>query len=322
MGEVTKIAWTEATMNPWIGCTHMSPGCENCYAEASYFVNVQRGRGQELWGAKADRRPASEATWHEPHKWNRKAYERGHRMRVFCASLADVFEMREDLDVHRARLFDTIRRTPNLDWQILTKRMNMNDIMFLLGRAMAALSKAPVENVKETADWIAAWISGRPPLNVWLGCTVEDQKRATQRGPQLLAMPAALRFLSMEPLLERVDVEPALGRHGWASTSEARVDWIIVGGESGKDARPFDISWARDVVSAGAEAKCPVFVKQMGDNAVLQTPGSLPIAVEGVTARKGGDTGEWPPDLVVRQMPISPMGEALKKRIGREVCSA
>lgn len=174
MGAETKIEWCDHTFNPWIGCTKVSPGCANCYAAVNTFTRAQRAHGRELWGPDAARHVTSEAKWREPIRWDAAAKAAGIRRRVFCASMADVFEDRPDLAEPRARLAYVIGKTPNLDWLLLTKRP---------------------ENIARL------WITDVVPPNVWLGTTVEDQERADERIPHLLAVPAAVRFLSVEPLL-------------------------------------------------------------------------------------------------------------------------
>src|SRR5262249_10541241 len=117
--ENTRIAWTHHTLNPWRGCTKVSPGCTHCYAaELAKRNPAVLGR----WGPGGPRVIASEAQWRNPLKWDRKAKAAGKRPRVFCASLADIFEARPELESPRARLFDLIAATPNLDWLLLTKR--------------------------------------------------------------------------------------------------------------------------------------------------------------------------------------------------------
>lgn len=178
MGRHTTIEWTDRTFNPWQGCRRVSPGCEHCYAEARDV----RFDGGKHWGPRGERRVTSAANWRQPIQWNREAKAIGVRDRVFCASLADVFEDRRDLDEPRALLWGVILATPHLDWLLLTKRP---------------------QNVRGMVPsaWRDAW-----PRNVWIGTTVEDQKRADERIPVLLTIPAPVRFLSMEPLLERVDL--------------------------------------------------------------------------------------------------------------------
>ena len=170
MGRDSEIEWTHHTFNPWWGCTKVSPACENCYAEA-WAKRV----GSDVWGAKAERRFFGAKHWKEPELWNDAAERLGIRYRVFCASMADVFESRADLKPERAKLWEVITKTPALDWLLLTKRP---------------------QNIAKMVPWGKKW-----PDNVWIGTTVEDQKFAALRLPHLLALPAAVRFLSCEPLL-------------------------------------------------------------------------------------------------------------------------
>src|SRR5262245_52074261 len=176
MGKDSGIEWTHHTFNPWWGCMKVSPGCEHCYAE-TFSIRV----GKKVWGPKADRRFFGDAHWAEPLKWNAVAARAGERHRVFCASMADVFEDRRELDGHRARLWRLIAATPHLDWLLLTKRP---------------------ENLARMLPWYSHWENrvafepDEPWPNVWLGTTVEDQQRADERIPHLLRSPAAVRFLS------------------------------------------------------------------------------------------------------------------------------
>lgn len=223
MSERTGIAWATSTFNPWIGCQRVSPGCEHCYAEALVTGRMKL----PVWGPTSPRKVTSESYWRQPLRWNEKAKALGEPWRVFCASLADVFEDRRDLDAPRGRLFDLIDGTPFLTWMLLTKR-------------------------PENAARLAAWKTW--PANVWLGTTVEDCQRALERIPALLANDGPrIRFLSMEPLLESVPV-PARG-----------IDWVIVGGESSPKARVFEPAWARRVVEECREHGIAPFVKQLGE---------------------------------------------------------
>lgn len=307
MGQTT-IEWTDFTFNPWHGCVRVSPGCKNCYAEA--FDRRTHGTARHLdskgnvrephWGADAPRRFFGDKHWNEPLKWNAAAEAAGVRRRVFCASMADVFEDRPDLVEPRARLFSLIQETQALDWLLLTKRPENIDRLL--------------------TPWILEHIEG-PLTNVWLGTTVEDQERADERIPHLLTVPAAVRFLSVEPLLGPVDLAGRLGgsdylgdRHDDAP-GEAGIDWVIVGGESGPGARPCDVAWIRDVVRQCREAGVPVFVKQLGAHSVNgdDEVGPWPVYGDGSDPRedarfrwkdpKGGDLAEWPEDLRFREFP-------------------
>jgi len=291
MGENSRIQWTNHTFNPWVGCQRVSPGCTNCYAEALdrrfggavIDAFLASGHGQKVlrWGPKAPRVKTSASNWKQPLRWNKASREAGRRDRVFCASLADVFEDRPELVSWRAELFDLIDSTKNLDWLLLTKRP---------------------ENLAHMLPWgLDAEEAGGPWSNVWLGTTVEDQQRAEERVPALLRIPAKVRFLSCEPLLERVDLGLA-GR--LPRTEHPRIDWVIVGGESGNGARPFALDWARDLVRQCRASGAAPFVKQLGANPIME-PGPLTVPLKD---SHGGDWDEWPADLRIREFPTK--GEA------------
>ena len=186
MAEHSTIEWTDHTFNPWWGCTKVSPACDHCYAE----VWAKR-TGLGVWGARAPRRFLSDVTWERPLHWNHAAARSGRRMRVFCASMADVFEWGHGLGAVRDRLWTLIERTPHLDWLVLTKRPHL---------------------VRRLAPWTGRW-----PEHVWLGTTAENQRFAAKRIPFLLDIPCRVRFLSCEPLLGpgsrlvRMDRRIALG---------------------------------------------------------------------------------------------------------------
>lgn len=205
MAENSKIEWTHHTFNPWIGCQKVGPGCDHCYAETWDARGLQQR--ETRWGPHAARTRTSAANWRKPLKWDREAATAGERRRVFCASLADVFDNHPSvLPEWRGDLWELIARTPNLDWMLLTKRpgniANMLPVPFRLYP------------------------------NVWLGCTVVNQAEADRDIPKLLAVPAAVRFLSMEPLLGPVDLRAHVAK-GWAIKSRRRTwdefewwDWV------------------------------------------------------------------------------------------------
>lgn len=293
MGEGSHIQWTHHTFNPWRGCTHVSPGCEHCYAEA---LSKRNPATLGTWGANGERVMAAESYWRQPERWNRAAEKAGERHRVFCASLADVFEDRPELVWPRARLFALTSRTPHLDWLFLTKR--------------------PENARRMIEDLHQLWLADVAP-NVWLGTTVEDQRRADERIPILLDTPAAVRFLSCEPLIGPVDLEPWLyiderrcgAPSGWSPDRyRPKLSWLIVGGESGPKARPMDLAWARSLVEQGRAARVPVFVKQLGARPTQGMPHwrvsekaqGWPVELR---HRAGGDPDEWPADLRVREFP-------------------
>jgi protein gp37 len=227
MSERTAIEWTDSTFNSWIGCTNVGPGCEHCYAEAL----MDRRYGRVEWGAGKPRLRTSPANWRKPLAWNRAAAafaaRIGRRRRVFCASLADVFD-NEAPDEWRADLFALIRQTPALDWLMLTKR---------IGNAPRMLP----------ADW------GDGYANVWIGATIVNQVEADRDLDKLRALPARIRFLSLEPLLGPI---PRLDLRS--------IDWCIVGGESGPRARAMRVEWVRDVRDQCIAAGCALLVKQYG----------------------------------------------------------
>lgn len=227
MGEKTGISWTHHSFNPWIGCSEISEGCAFCYAK-----KLATGKmGLQVWGRRKPRHVTSPAYWKQPYRWNREAAAAGERHRVFCASMADVFEDREDLVAPRDRLWRLIRDTPNLDWLLLSKRPE---------NFLRLLPWGPYDD---------AW------PNVWLGVSAENQARWAQRVPLLSSAPAAVRFVSYEP---------AIGPLNIFGASHRAVDWIICGGESGPRRRPFDTAWARQVRDDCQSVGIAFFYKQEG----------------------------------------------------------
>lgn len=344
MGGETKISWCDATFNPWVGCTKVSPGCANCYAE-TYDKRVGGGVNSDgakrlRWGPGAQRVRTSVSNWKQPLKWNREAEKAGTRPRVFCASLADVFDP-EARDIWRLELFDLIRRTPSLDWLLLTKRPEQ--FAPLRTAAIDAFTRTPDVSMA-TVDWLQAWVDGTPPDNVWLGVTVENQEQAERRIPLLLAQDAAVRFLSCEPLLGPLDLDPLTchdcgghevsgmdplpGQPGfcsqpWCSECDVEMgspgwldelDWLIIGGESGPKARPFDLGWARSLVAQCRAGGVAPFVKQLGacasdavnglaGAALKVNPDAVALVSKRLIDRSGADPSEWPTDLRAREFP-------------------
>jgi protein gp37 len=262
---ISKIEWTDYTFNPWWGCARVSPACRSCYADT-----LASRYGFNLWRRHGDRLMLSDNHWRKPHLWNRKAEADGRRKLVFCASMADVFEDRRDLDEPRRRLWQLIGDTPWLTWQLLTKRP---------------------ENVSRLAPWTGQW-----PGNVWLGVSAENQRFADQRIPYLVDIPVAVRFVSAEPLLGFLDLWPWLSNPSLAlnyNQAQPLLRWVITGGESGSDARALDLDLVRTLRDQCAAADVPLFTKQLGS----------------VWARRNGHRGkgnniaDWPEDLRIRQMP-------------------
>ena len=263
MGDTTEISWTDATFNPWIGCQHVSPGCDHCYAEAQNAFRKWTAGG--AWGPRAERRRTSAATWNNPSRWNAEAptFTRayGRRRRVFCASLADVFDNQAPRG-WRADLFRLIRETPELDWQLLTKRP---------------------QNIARMLP--ADWGEGYP--NVWLGVTAEDAERFRMRWPIVSRVPAARRFLSYEPAiapLGAIDIRKA----------NCLPDWIICGGESGGHARVMHPAWTRHVRDQCCALGIAFFHKQWGtywSNPLVQEDGLSPSEAERCDPRTNGKGG-------------------------------
>jgi protein gp37 len=266
MGANSAIEWCDHTFNPWMGCTRVSEGCVHCYAE-SFTKRFKKAD----WGPTAARVRTSEAYWKKPLAWNKETWReclqcgyRGAgfvfhedfradqwsgwncskcgpsetmttRQRVFCASMADVFEDNKQVANWRGELFKLIEATPNLDWLILTKRPER---IFSLG----------TDAVGEIFDlWLAR------QNNVWLGTSVENQKTADERTKWMGNIGASVRFLSVEPLLEEIYIRDLLN-----------IDWVIVGGESGAGCRPFNVEWARIIHEQCKEKGVPFFMKQLG----------------------------------------------------------
>ncbi|MBB95560.1 MAG: hypothetical protein CML68_13340 [Rhodobacteraceae bacterium] len=223
MAENSGIEWTTHTFNPWIGCTKVSAACDNCYAEA-----WDHRFGGERWGPRAPRTRTK--TWGNPVKWNRQAEGAAERPRIFCASLADVFDNHRSIqDTWRRELWALIDQTPNLDWLLLTKR--------------------PQNIVKLAPE---RWFTGGIPRNVWLGTTVENQEEADRRIPHLVQCPARVRFLSCEPLQGPVSIRRYV----------RKLEWVIAGGENGPKFRPADPDWFRGLRDQCAAASVPFLFKQ------------------------------------------------------------
>ena len=273
MADHTEIAWTDSTFNPWYGCTKVSSGCDHCYAEG-----WAKRSGLVTWGG--ERRRSSAAYWRQPIKWNRRAAAAGVRKRVFCASLADVFDNQVPTE-WRADLWALIGETPALDWLLLTKRPQ-NAAKMIVDARRACLGAS-------VSDKHFQW----PWPNVWLGTTAENQAEADRRIPHLLAVPAAVRFLSCEPLLGPIDLMlagatemdcVAPGEENIGAFSRGLVDLVIVGGESGPGARTMHVDWARSLLRQCKAAGVSFFMKQMSGAVKANMP---PI----------------PDDLMIREMP-------------------
>ena len=293
MGETTNIEWCDRTFNPWIGCTKVSPACDHCYAEALMDTRHKRAK----WGPGNPRSRTAASTWKNPLKWQRQATafaeEHGRRQRVFCASLADVFDNEVPTE-WRADLFELICATPELDWLLLTKRIgNVKKMLAEIG--MDAL-----------------------PNNVWLGATICNQAEADRDVPKLMKLDATVRFLSMEPLLGPVDLtevsddgtaldpecwgdcncdglygfDAGCCRNGGDGQLTRKINWVIVGGESGHGARPMNPAWAISLRDQCERAGTAFLFKQWGEwvgieDAPDPLPGKTIVDTEFDAARVG-----------------------------------
>lgn len=234
MAEKSKITWTDNTFNPWIGCSSVSPGCKFCYAE------VFAGRYMHIRWGNHPRHITADSTWAKPLAWQRKAVREKRRIRVFCASLADVFENNPQVEATRARLWKLIEQTPDLDWLLLTKRPINWLLMF-------------------PPHWMH---EGNFPKNIWLGTSVCTQKEYDNNIKFLKHFKekhsVSVTFISFEPLLSKIEVAAGLA------------DWNIIGGESGfkKDARPMELQWVKSIMDAARATGKLVFFKQFGTQLV------------------------------------------------------
>lgn len=278
MAEDTKIQWTDNTWNPWRGCDKVSPGCSNCY-----MFRDQKRYGNDPTVVVRTK----DATFNKPLTWH-KNLAPGEKLRVFTCSWSDWFH--KDADAWRDEAWDIIRRTPNLIYQILTKRPSLID------------SRLP-------KDW------GDGYDNVWLGVSAEDQEWFDRRWRLLCGVPSKVHFVSYEPALGPVSVDKYLKnpKNGFSAP-----DWIIVGGESGSGARPFDPAWAQTLIEESKVHDFKVFVKQMGKlpvvNNVVDWPEGTeeermtPLVPKRMVAKlkdkKGGAIEEWPETVRVREYPV------------------
>lgn len=271
----TLIQWCYATVNFWWGCCEVSTGCRNCYAKK---MAKRLSRGRATWGPGGLRWLRVGEAGLALLQLEKRAVKRGTRYRVFINSMSDTFEDRRDLDQARGLLFSIAPCVPHLDLLLLTKR---------------------VEAVEQLVP--AEWMAGAWPANVWLGTTVENQAAAEKRIPELLPIPAPIKFLSCEPLVGHVDLADhihVLGRYF--------IDWVIAGGESGQHARPCDLDWLRSLRDQCAAAGTAFFLKQLGRRPVdMLTPASGPREIVRLQLKDGhgGDMAEWPLDLRIRQIP-------------------
>ena len=331
MAETTEILWCDSTFNPWIGCTKVSPGCANCYAERDFDHRKHVAK----WGPGQPRHRTSEAYWRQPLKWDRKAEAdlaywqekrdrwlasgqdrhgpgrqwlathdaaKPRRPRVFCGSLCDIFDPEVPIE-WLADVLDLTRRCQNIDWLYLTKRPE-RAMLRLVGAGMSVAQMRP-----DLERWIVTWINGTPPANIWIGTTVEDQQRADERIPALLKIPARVRFLSCEPLLGLVHLRKAAKgmAHIEGNVMLDGIHWVICGGESGPHARPMHPDWARILRDQCSAADVPFMFKQHGEWLPLDhcsywmgggVDGPESVGVAGMRIRSRGLHGAIYPDRI------------------------
>ena len=314
MSEKTKISWCDSTANFWEGCTKVSAGCQNCYAEA----RDKRFTGGKLWGHGAPRRKSKSAVA-ECLRWNKKPWicencgeasaasgekyetafchhcgvcDEFHHRRVFSLSLGDWLDPEVPVEWF-VEMLQTVKDCDRLTFILCTKRPELWH-----ERCLAALRWDENNNHKDAEfhAWLLAWLAGEGRKNIILLTSVENQKAADDRIPALLKIPSACRGLSLEPLLESVDVSPWLTAGG-----DGGLDWLIIGGESGFNARPCNVDWIRSLVAQGKAAGSAVFVKQLGARPTIAAMNYHQIA--DITDKKGGDISEWPQDLQVQEFP-------------------
>lgn len=249
MGKETRIGWCDSTFNAWIGCQKVSPGCANCFAKTLMDDRFHR----VTWGPAPEgtRRRTSPKNWTDVVVWNAEALASGRPWKVFCGSLLDWLEDRADLVDMRRGLLALIEQTPSLTWLMLSKRLHLAP---RLVRDVAGI---------EISEWLV-----RNP-HVWMGTSIENQRWANERMQWLVSLSAAVRFLSIEPMLGPIDLRQVrlpdgdtLGRNLFSQATGYGVDWVIVGAESGKGARPMQEDWVRNLRDQCVEAGVPFFYKQ------------------------------------------------------------
>ncbi len=335
------ISWTDETWNPIRGCSRVSAGCDNCYAMAVAYRF--KGAGQPYEGLATLRRgrpdwtgTTAEVPSHlgDPLRWKRPR-------RIFVNSMSDLFHPSVSNE-YIAAVFGVMAAAQQHTFQVLTKRpkraaewLAWADALHsgsatgadAITRALGSYAHllAPSDATAQAQRTCHAIKIAWPLPNVWLGVSAENQATADERIPQLLALPAAVRFVSAEPLLGPLDLtevsERSVRTANMTVTRDAlrpnalsaidyaqgnRLDWVIVGGESGNNARPFDLGWARSLVEQCKSAGVACFVKQMGSDPIDGLAGCSVL----FQSKKGGDMNEWPPELQVQEFPRAERAQA------------
>jgi protein gp37 len=292
------IEWTDASWNCLAGCEAVSPGCANCYAATMTRRLEAMGQADYMGLTTAKHFNGMVRCLPDklsiPLKWKKPR-------RVFVNSMSDLFH--EDVPSEFiAKVFAVMALCPQHTFQVLTKRAKRMQQRVAAGKFRGMVQEAATEFLAQTGlQELNEW----PLPNVWLGISAEDQQRADERIPWLLKTPAAVRFVSAEPLLGPIDFGSHLSvTDEYAETwPDRRIHWLIVGGESGHGARPCNIEWVRDIVAQCSLFCIPTFVKQLGAypfrrDTSLPNEGRLKLR-----DKKGGNPAEWPADLRVREFP-------------------
>jgi protein gp37 len=298
MGDKTGITWTDATWNPIRGCRRVSPGCEHCYAETMAARFCGPGQAYEGLAKRAPARWTGKAQFFphmldQPIRWQRPR-------RIFVNSMSDLFH-KDITNEEIAAIFGVMAEARHHIFQVLTKRPDrmvewyewvkeQRDGLDRGGDTFTCVAAAEKYGAKMKNDY-PAW----PLPNVWMGVTAEDQERMNERVPKLLKIEAAVRYVSVEPQLEMIEVRP------WLRPAGRRLDWVIIGGESGAGSRPFRAEWAQRIIEDCSRAGVAVFMKQFGENATFEGEGVRELW--DLKSKKGGDPAEWPEALQVQEFP-------------------
>jgi protein gp37 len=335
MSETTNIAWCDSTINFWSGCTKVSEGCAHCYAETLSNRGMTNPKGEKTigqWGKGAPRR-LHESAFKLAHRLNAKpwicdscgnAQEQVncggcekchhsdvmfHRRRIFSLSLGDWLDPEVPIE-WTARMLHTIYKCDQVVWILCTKRPELWFIA--LKASIERVKKGDLTLNRDFQFWLESWLNGVARKNIILLASVENNEQFIERTPILLGIPAVCHGLSMEPLLGPID---CLNYNFWATGHARRQDktltaagvhthlkWIIIGGESGKKARPCDVDWITSLVKQGQAAGVPTFVKQLGANPIEN--GLPPLRdAPGSFHKKWGDPSEWPVNLRIQEFP-------------------
>jgi len=333
MAEKSKIGWTDSTLNFWSGCTKVSAGCAHCYAEARDARMLQEkvihfGKGAPRLKSKSSVKEAFKMnakpwicdecgkSW-KPLKWglaqddspsdNACCGTGYHRRRIFSLSLGDWLD--KDVPIEwLAEMLDTIRQCDQVTWILCSKRWE--GWLMRMCSVIQHIHPSPESEVSELYHWLMDWRTEvKVPSNIIGLCSVENQEQADKRIPQFLTVPLACRGLSLEPLLGPVELYymwtwGKSRKQNKSLINAAKIDWLIIGGESGPKAREFNLDWGRRLIEQGRAAGVPVFMKQLGQNPVgLLEPLGEDRELSGASLKdkKGADPAEWPAEMRVQQ---------------------